>query len=249
MKLLSDVEKELSAKIPRSVVSERQGPGGRSLSYLQTHMVIDKMNRVFGPLNWSSSTEEVRLVHSGELENNGRKKYTAHYLARVQIQVQAQGDDGKVYQTTHMGTGYGDGDDSTNLGKAHELAAKEAESDAFKRAAKNLGMSMGLALYDRDQVNIEDEPAGEPQRAAPTAALSPVVSNEIAPKEGTVSSINREQLNKNLANVARVLNETGKQPFTATKELMNSKYGTAIKEQLSDAQASELYETLKGLAG
>lgn len=263
MRQVDAIEKELSSPIPRSAVSTREGPNGRSLYYLQAHYVIERMNQVFGPLNWSSSTEEVRLVHHGEVEANGKKKHTAHYLARVKVEVQAIDDKGVVHRTSHMGTGYGDGDDSRNPGKAHELAMKEAESDGLKRAIKSLGQSMGLALYDKEQTNVvEDQEPGEKKAAAHTSAPAVSEGNKAADKppasrpsaagahaDRGQGGSDRAQLNKNLASIARVLNESGKQPFAATKEHMRQKYGTDVKEQLSDEQATELYEGLKALAG
>jgi len=261
MKNMNDIENELSGPIPRSAVSERQGPGGRSLSYLQAHYVIDRMNKVFGALNWSSNTIEVTCVHRGEIESYGKKKHTAHYLARVQIEVQAKGADGQVYRTSHVGTGYGDGDDAQNPGKAHELAMKEAESDALKRAIKNLGQSMGLALYDKEQSNVADDAPASSVSVDDQNPQSHDYNKKPAPKQERPSAkgahadrpqgapTNRAKLNENLARVARILNENGKQPFAVTKEYMQKTYGTQTKEQLSDQQAEELYATLSKLAG
>jgi recombination DNA repair RAD52 pathway protein len=49
------------------------------------------------------------------------------------------------------GVGYGDATEYRESAPvtAHELAAKEAESDALKRALKNFGDQFGLALYDK----------------------------------------------------------------------------------------------------
>jgi len=152
---------QLDAPIPRSAVSQRQGGGGRSLSYLAGHYVIDRLNKVFGPMNWASKIESLQLVHTAE--------NSVHYIAQVRLVV--EDENGK--KTEHTDVGYGDGSDKTNIGKAHELAVKEATTDALKRAAKNLGQSMGLALYSKDQENVveDEEPKVAPkQQAAPKAA-------------------------------------------------------------------------------
>jgi DNA repair and recombination protein RAD52 len=47
------------------------------------------------------------------------------------------------------GTGAGNGQ-SSNLFGAYELAIKEAETDAMKRALKSLGNQFGIELYDKD---------------------------------------------------------------------------------------------------
>ena len=41
---------------------------------------------------------------------------------------------------------------------AHESAVKEAESDAMKRALMTFGNHFGLALYDKEQSNVEHKP-------------------------------------------------------------------------------------------
>ena len=52
----------------------------------------------------------------------------------------------------------------------YNTKAKEAVTDALKRAAKNLGMSMGLALYDKEQVNVDD---GEEQEQPAAKSAKP----------------------------------------------------------------------------
>ena len=67
MKTLIDIQNELDAPIPRSAVSQRQGGGGKSLSYLAGHYIIDRLNKIFGPLGWASKTEKMDLVHTGQV--------------------------------------------------------------------------------------------------------------------------------------------------------------------------------------
>jgi hypothetical protein len=268
-KTVTQVIQELDAPIPRSAVSEREGAGRRTFSYLQAHYVIDRANKVFGQLNWSSETVENRPVFEGKVPNSyGKEKYSVSYLARVRVEFQAEDENGQIRRTSHMGTGYGDGDDATNPGKAHELAMKEAESDALKRALKNAGMSMGLALYDKDQTNVADEPvstsaqkssvskvaqeapdAGNP---APAPAQAPAASRPSAKgahDDRPKLAGNRELVNKNIASLAKIVNSQGRKTFAQMKEDMQAKYGTAEKEKLTDVQAEELLAELKKLAG
>ena len=58
---------------------------------------------------------------------------------------------------TREGVGAGHGID-VDLGQAHESAIKEAETDAMKRALMTFGNQFGLALYDKTQANVADEP-------------------------------------------------------------------------------------------
>jgi DNA repair and recombination protein RAD52 len=69
------------------------------------------------------------------------------YTAKVRVSVGGIFHDG-------VGAGHGIG---TDLGLAHESAAKEAESDARKRAMMQFGNQFGLALYDKEQANVADE--------------------------------------------------------------------------------------------
>ncbi|XP_044721266.1 rad52/22 family double-strand break repair protein [Hirsutella rhossiliensis] len=53
--------------------------------------------------------------------------------------------------TFHEGTGYGGGSKGAKTpGEALELAIKEAETDAFKRALRRFGEALGNCLYDKD---------------------------------------------------------------------------------------------------
>lgn len=156
---IEEIQKELDAKIPRSVVSERDGGGGRKLSYLEGHYVIDRLNQVFGALNWSNEILDVI--------NLGTPKPS--YLVKVRLTVHG-------LQAPIVKEGYGYGSDKS-ANSPHELAIKEAVTDGLKVAAKNLGMSMGLALYDKTQENVDD---GEPEAPAPSqSAPAPVVKKSV----------------------------------------------------------------------
>jgi DNA recombination protein Rad52 len=141
----TDLQKQLDENIPEDVISTRQGSGGRTLDYLETWYVIDRLNQVLGQGNWSY-TSEVTCVHNGSVKTQSGETNSVHYIARVRLVV-LFGEQSSEFTDY----GYGDGTDKNNSGKAHELAVKEAVSDGLKRCAKNLGRSMGLALYDKTQ--------------------------------------------------------------------------------------------------
>jgi len=158
MKKYEDVAKQLDEKIPRDLVATRSN-GNFSLSYLEGWHVIDRLNQVFGNLKWSYDIEELKLVNEGK---NAKGAFTASYIARVRLTVPNFKDTPKeeaMYYgsgTTYEDVGFGNGMDRYDAGKPHELATKEAVTDGLKRCAKNLGMSMGLALYDKTQENVDD---------------------------------------------------------------------------------------------
>ena len=104
------------------------------LYYLESWHVIREANRIF-EFNWTSETLKMDLVHSD--------KYCVTYLARVRVIVNGIVKEG-------IGAGHGRGE-NVPIGDKHESAAKEAESDARKRALMQFGDQFGLSLYDKEK--------------------------------------------------------------------------------------------------
>jgi DNA recombination protein Rad52 len=141
----TELQNLLDSNIPNDVVQTR-AQGGVTLSYLAAWYVIDRMNQVFGQGNWGYQINSLNKVFEGEIDQYSGKAFSTSYTAVVSLYADV---DGK--RTSFSEVGYGDGTDKKSPGKAHELAVKESVSDALKRAAKNFGRSMGLALYDKTQ--------------------------------------------------------------------------------------------------
>lgn len=135
----------LSAKLDAAHVRER-AQAGRKLAYIEGWHVIAEANRIFGFDGWDRQL--VALQQLGEPREVDGKSRVA-YRATVRIIVRASGQD-----IIRDGTGYGSGIDK-DLGQAHESALKEAETDAMKRALMTFGNPFGLALYDKEQSNVE----------------------------------------------------------------------------------------------
>lgn len=149
----------MTQPLDRSNVSQRKGGGGKSLSYLKAHYVRRIMNEVFGVDGWTCETLKNDVLHSHTYKDRfGKNKLEVINQALVRVTLHT--DSGNVSKD---GTGVGNGE-ATLYGEdgrsidAFELSAKEAESDAFKRAAMNLGDVFGLALYDPDQARVVDKP-------------------------------------------------------------------------------------------
>jgi len=143
---------QLKAPLSREVVKVRE-QGGRNVSYVEGWHAIAEANRIFGFDCWSSETVELKCV-SEKARTIGKSAdpgWGVTYIAKVRLTV---GD------VTREGIGAGHGIDR-DLGQAHESAVKEAETDAFKRAARTFGHPFGLALYDKTQANVAD--AVDPQ--------------------------------------------------------------------------------------
>ena len=143
-----DLNKKLDADIPADAI-EKRSQGGKELSYLSGAYVINRLNEVLGQGNWSYGFEKLEKVFEGTIAQYSGDAFSTSYIAQVQIRADINGK--TVYFTE---VGYGDGTDKKNPGKAHELAVKEAVTDGLKRAAKNLGRSMGLGLYFKGDMYV-----------------------------------------------------------------------------------------------
>lgn len=132
---------QLSAKLSQENVSKREGAGGKELSYVEGHYAIRTANEIFGFDGWDGRQLELRLI--GQCEVNGK----IHIAYSCTYAIDALG-------TRKEDTGYGDGTDKNPL-KAHELAMKEAVTDARKRCLMMFGDQFGLALYDKKQEHVE----------------------------------------------------------------------------------------------
>jgi DNA recombination protein Rad52 len=124
--------------INASRIAQRKGGGGRSLSYLEAWDVKAHMNRIFGFLNWSADVLSAELSY----EDNSDGKWNVGYRVILRLAV-----NGATYTEAAVGSAT-----LPQRGEAHDMAIKTAESDAFKRAAINLGDQFGLSLYNNGSV-------------------------------------------------------------------------------------------------
>ena len=134
-------KKALGQPIDKSKVSFRDGnkSGSFQLAYVESWHVIKEANRIFGFDGWSSETIELKLVSESKDSYNNT---IISYNAKVRVTV---GD------VVKEGIGSGHGRGKGINGEKHESAAKEAESDARKRALMQFGDQFGLSLYDKDK--------------------------------------------------------------------------------------------------
>ena len=161
----------LNDKLPGDWVKTRR-LAGRDVSYIEGWRMINEANRVFGFDGWTRETVVISAIGQQQCEIGREKKpgWNVSYLAKVKVEA------GGVVRE---GMGVGHGTDQ-NLGQAHESAIKEAETDAMKRAFVTFGYRFGLALYDKEQVNVdyaEPTPANTQPHAGSTPAGSAPVSS------------------------------------------------------------------------
>jgi DNA recombination protein Rad52 len=160
---------QLNQPLDKKNVKQRKGSAGKQLSYIEAWHAIAEANRIFGFSNWNRTLKSLECVDQGK-RSDGKSGYIAHYIATVRIIVHTEGASRVI---SREGTGYGNSYGFTQ-GEAHEVAAKEAESDAMKRALMTFGNPFGLALYDKAQTQvaanvpeIETEPPESPTPKLP----------------------------------------------------------------------------------
>ena len=176
IRILADV-------LDAGVVKKRQ-QAGQTLFYIEAWRAVDEANRILGFDAWNRETVLLDRTVTETFpktrynERAGKKEIVrgpdgepvtmtrVGYLAKVRVTVQA-GD--KV--VVREGTGYGSGiAEDPNM--AFEGAAKQAESDAMKRALMTFGNPFGLALYDKAQASVgtpEHLTEGQMEKARPIA--------------------------------------------------------------------------------
>lgn len=154
--LTDDIKQKLNAKLPKDCISSRT-KGGTNLSYIEVWRAIEHANDIFGYDGWSCETISCDKV-SEEKNKNGN--YVIGYVAKVRV---------TALGVTREGVGAGSGI-AFSLFDAYEGAAKEAESDALKRALRSFGNMFGLCLYDKAQEGVQTAQEHGHEQAAKWAA-------------------------------------------------------------------------------
>lgn len=226
----------LDEKIPRDAIASREGGNGRKLDYLEGWYVIDRLNKVIGHGKWAYKSEATKVGEQQTKDRYDKIVYSVHYVARVSLVAVVDGE-----PTEFQDYGYGDGTDKAGFGKAHELAIKEAVTDGLKRCAKNLGMSFGLALYDKSQENVSED-APPPSNDAPPAAKAKVA---VKP-DSALSDMPRDRLMAHIVELGMVLESKKIMSLDEMFTEMKKNYGAEKKEDLTPDNAVKFAVFLKG---
>jgi DNA recombination protein Rad52 len=165
----TDEQREaLKAKLRVRHVRSRLS-NGATIPYVEGWHVIAEANRIFGYDCWDRTTWSPRCVW----RETQRGQTVCFYTAKVRITVTAGGS---TIVRDGIGTGTGR---STAPELAHEMAMKAAETDATKRALATFGNPFGLALYDKNKMQVtrsrrsgiqmspESQPEGATRAAVP----------------------------------------------------------------------------------
>jgi recombination DNA repair RAD52 pathway protein len=114
---------------------------GKTLSYIEGYYAENNANRIFD-YKWSKELLKLEKLFERPYSNKeGKPMVEVAYMATVRVTI-------PELEIFRDGTGAGNGQ-SSNLFGAYELAIKEAETDAMKRALKSLGNQFGIELYDK----------------------------------------------------------------------------------------------------
>ncbi|WP_323644761.1 Rad52/Rad22 family DNA repair protein [Aliarcobacter butzleri] len=161
----------LNQELDSSRIKTRE-KGNISLSYIEGHDVIETANKVFGFGNWSYSISKLEHVSQ---EQNQNQNQVICYKAIVQVLVHSENH---TLDVSREDVGFGTGVAKTQA-DAHEGAAKEAVTDALKRAMRSFGNQFGNSLYDKTknhQANNESIPSKPQQTNYRQSAPTPTVT-------------------------------------------------------------------------
>ena len=226
----------MSKPLAASRVKKRTDGRGGSLSYLETHDVIRTANEIFGFGQWGHEIIELRALPGITVHNkDGKAGVQVGYVCIVRLAVE-----GCVVTS---GVGFGDAVEYRESAPvtAHELAAKEAESDALKRALKNFGDQFGLALYDKDAARSGHVAADPPKSEASQPPTPPPVTDD---GPATLAAV--ETLTKLCNKLLDAKAITDKQYIAAVMKL-----GVKVEDDgtfgLTQAQAKNLIDRLRKL--
>lgn len=137
-------------------LKEAPGSGGKKYQYIPWNVTLRELVRVFGPFGF-----DTRIVHSEGHPAEGV------YISVVEITARAVDEDGTVVNMTRTGQGRSVAQPNKNEREAgytvaqslqtHKTTAAAAASDAFSRAAKQMGDAFGLFLYDHEDDDTDGE--------------------------------------------------------------------------------------------
>ena len=149
--LSQEIIDKLNAPLDPSRVKTREGPGGKTLSYLEGHDCVRTANEIFGVGDWGYSVQNIQCLGFGTVNVKDSDTGQAHqeqrtmYYATVELRV------GSCLPILEVGFGTTRGDRPEH----HEMAVKGAVTDGLKRCLKNYGDQFGLSLYGEEARTTE----------------------------------------------------------------------------------------------
>lgn len=151
------------------IKGQRVGKDNNGFSHTQGWDIRRYLNRVFGFAGWSEEILKLDMVAERHIPNgkrpDGAEKFKHYIVYRATVRLTLYDTNGAML-AFYDGSATGTGNNLPDLGDAHDMAIKTAETQALKRAAINLGDQFGLGLYNGGQT----APVVEWSMAYPPAA-------------------------------------------------------------------------------
>jgi recombination DNA repair RAD52 pathway protein len=138
------------------IAGSRIGKDGKGFAHVEAWDIRRHLIRFFGFGGYDTDLLDASLVSETSQmlrkKNRNGEEYGDPYEAwtviyRVSVKLTVKTIDGSELGHWH-GTATGDATNQPSRADAHDLALKTADSQAFKRAAVNLGDQFGLSLYN-----------------------------------------------------------------------------------------------------
>lgn len=147
-------------------------------SHMEGYDVRAHLTRIFGFEGWDIEGPPAECIHDVTLDT-GRKKdngwpflrYSCAYRQHLTLVVY---DAAGLLVKRVIGQAVGKAENQPSFGDAHDLALKDAETQALKRAAMNLGDQFGLGLYNK----TARLPGGSYKAAVKTTLVRPPGAGE-----------------------------------------------------------------------
>ncbi len=155
----------LTQELDQNRIKSRQ-KGNISLSYLEGFDIIETANKIFGYGNWSYTISKLEQVSQ---EQNQNQNHVICYKALIKVAIHSESHSVMIARED---VGFGTGIDKT-LAQAHEGAAKEAVTDALKRAMRSFGNQFGNSLYDKSRKQTQQPQPRQLHQAPPQQQNTP----------------------------------------------------------------------------
>ncbi|XP_070559410.1 DNA repair protein RAD52 homolog isoform X2 [Ptychodera flava] len=132
------IQAALRQRLGPEFISQRVGPGGQKLAYIEGWRIVQLANETFGFNGWSHSITHQNIDFVDQIG----PKYYVGVSAIVRVQLK----DGMH----HEDIGYGVSEGLKSKALSIEKARKEAVTDGLKRALKSFGHGLGNCLGDKN---------------------------------------------------------------------------------------------------
>lgn len=179
------LQSTLKKQLAPEMISQRQGPGGQKLAYIEGWRLVGLANEVFGFNGWSHSVTQQTIDCLDEIEG----KFYVGVSATVRVELK----DG-VY---HEDIGYGVCEGMKSKALSLEKARKEAATDGLKRALKGFGNVLGNCLGDKNYLRWANKhPMASPAPPQKSDTVAEVPSNVHASRYKAMEERQQKELSR-----------------------------------------------------